>query len=440
MLLISDPLEKVLIITYYWPPSGGSGVQRWLKFVKYLPSFGWEPVVFTPENPSFDIRDESLLKDVSPALDVIHFPIWEPYQAFQWLTKLTGKKARPADFISTGKRSLFQKAATWIRGNVFIPDARVSWVRPSVTFLEDYLRRNGIRTIITTGPPHSVHLIGLRLRQRLDNLRWVADFRDPWSEWDLLDTLMLTRWARGRHRSLERQVLTQADAVTSIAPFHVRRLEALSGRRVELLTNGFDETDFQGITHTRTQRFTIRHMGVVDELRDPRPFMNAVRKAMQENAGLRNHLAIEFIGQVNAAFVAWVTADDELNAVTKFVGQLSHQQLLAWYGKTDVMVLVLAYTSIAPGNLPGKFFEYMASGNPIFCMGPRNGDAASIIDQHHLGIVHEREDEAGMKRSLLSLFADWKEGKLHSGQPSSGFSRRALTQKLVELLNKLQAS
>src|SRR5688500_17692581 len=181
--------KKVLIIAYYWPPSGGSGVQRWLKFVKYLPQFGWEPYVFTPENPSFAIRDESLLKDVPPEAEVIHFPIWEPYEAFFRVSGLFGNRqtAKPTSLVSSSKtRSVFQRLSTWVTGNLLIPDPRRFWVKPSVNFLHEFLQENEIGTIITTGPPHSMHLIGRNLKRRNPHLRWFADFRDPWSDWGLL--------------------------------------------------------------------------------------------------------------------------------------------------------------------------------------------------------------------------------------------------------------
>jgi hypothetical protein len=182
--------KRVLIITYYWPPSGGSGVQRWLKFVKYLVKAGWEPIVFTPENPSFTIQDKSLQKDVPASVEVIKFPIWEPYQLFFKVSALFGNKnVQQTDFISTEKKTFFKSISAWIRGNFFIPDARVLWVKPSVEYLTDFIARNKIDKIITTGPPHSIHLIGLRLKKLNPELKWVADFRDPWGEWDLLDTL-----------------------------------------------------------------------------------------------------------------------------------------------------------------------------------------------------------------------------------------------------------
>src|SRR6185436_12694747 len=218
--------KKVLIIAYYWPPSGGSGVQRWLKFVKYLPSFGVMPYVFTPENPSFGLKDASLLKDVPPEAEVIHFPIWEP---FGGVNKVQGGE-------STSK-SLFKKITNWLRGNLIYPDPRVFWVKSSAQFLNDFVKTNGIEVIITTGPPHSVHLIGERLKKKNPNLKWLADFRDPWSEWGVLLSFNLTSWAKRIHRRMERNVLTLADRVLTITPFYVNQLERLSGRKVDLITN-----------------------------------------------------------------------------------------------------------------------------------------------------------------------------------------------------------
>lgn len=430
--------KKVLVITYYWPPSGGSGVQRWLKFVKYLTKEGWEPFVFTPENPSFMIQDKSLEKDVPASVEVIRFPIWEPYQLFFKLASLTGRKnIQQTDFISTGKKSFFQKISSWIRGNFFIPDARVFWVKPSVEYLRDFVERNQIDKIITTGPPHSVHLIGLTLKQSTKELKWIADFRDPWSEWDLLDTLSLSAWARARHKKLEHRVLTTADQVITIAPYHVDRLQVLSGRNVELITNGFDEDDFSHIEHTPTQKFTIRHIGVVDELRDPQPVMNALKELCLADVDFAKSVFVEFIGKVNSAFKTRVAADEVLNKITKFTDQMPHDQLLKVYGTTNLQLLVLAHTAIAPGNLPGKFFEYLASGNPILAIGPVQGDAAHVLHESQAGKIHERTDAEGIKNSLYNYFEDWKKGVKVSRKGAEKFTRRNLTKELIQLLEQI---
>jgi glycosyltransferase involved in cell wall biosynthesis len=429
--------KRVLIITYYWPPSGGSGVQRWLKFVKYLVRAGWEPYVFTPENPSFTIRDPSLEKDVPPQAEVIRFPIWEPYQIFFTINRWLGRaNLQQTDFISTGKKSLMQKISAWIRGNFFIPDARLFWVKPSVRYLQDFVMRNQIDKIITTGPPHSVHLIGLRLKESNSQLRWLADFRDPWSEWDLLDTLSLSGWARGQHKKMEKRVLAVADRVITIAPYHVKRLEALSGRPVELITNGFDEEDFNAIIPVPTKKFTIRHVGVVDELRNPRPAMAALRQLCVEEESFLTQVVVEFIGNVNTAFKNFIQDDPVLRKVTVFTGNVPHNQLLQLYGSTNLQLLVLAHTAIAPGNLPGKFFEYLASGRPILAIGPREGDAGKILKETNSGVICESSDTEGIKMALKDFFIRWKSGDAVTFRAPLKFSRQYLTTQLIFLLEQ----
>lgn len=429
--------SKILIITYYWPPSGGSGVQRWLKFVKYLSRQGWEPVVFTPENPSITTFDPTLEKDVPPSVEVLRFPIWEPYRLFFQIQKWLGKQpGKASDFITVGKKGFFQAMSAWIRGNFFIPDARIFWVKPSVVFLTEFIQQYNINRVVTTGPPHSLHLIGLALKKKLPSIQWIADFRDPWSEWDLLDTLSLTAWARAKHRQLEHCVLATADQVITISPYHVRRLEALSGRKVNLITNGFDEEDFIGLQHVTNQRFTIRHIGIVDELRDPRPVMQAIKTLLESHSAMMRNLQVEFIGNVNSSFKAWVEGDSVLSKITSFANPLPHEKLIKVYGDTDLQLLVLAHTSIAPGNLPGKFFEYLASGNPILAVGPTDGDAAQVLKETAAGIIHRETDQKGLVESLLKFYQDWKMGKPRQAGRAATYTRKNLTEQLIRCLEE----
>lgn len=429
--------KKVLIITYYWPPSGGSGVQRWLKFVKYLPSFGWKPYVFTPENPSFAIRDESLLKDIPAEASVIHFPIWEPYDAFFKLSGLLGSKksAKPTDLVSGKKKSLFQKISTWIRGNFFIPDPRVFWVKPSVKFLLRYLQENAIDTIITTGPPHSVHLIGLKLKKKQPSLKWFADFRDPWSDWGLLDSLMVGTIARKFHKKLEAQVMRTADEVITITPFYVRKFEKLSGRKVQLLTNGFDEDDFKNLVIQKHERFIIRHAGIVNEKCDPRPFMLAVKALAQEHAAFRSAVQIDFVGEVHPDFRAFVLNDEALQGITTFTATIPHKQLMKLYGESAILLLVLTGYKDGEGFLPGKLFEYLATGLPVLGVGPEQGDAAALLKTTGAGEMIDGEKTSSIKTFLLQTFDAWQR-RDSIAQPTGfdEYSRRGITKALTDLL------
>ncbi len=430
--------KKVLIITYYWPPSGGSGVQRWLKFVKYLPGFGWQPYVFTPENPSFAIKDESLLADVPPSAEVLKLPIWEPYDVFTRLSKLTGNKhheVKPTTLIGGGG-SLFQRVSTWIRGNMFIPDPKRFWIKPAARFLTDLVKDNQIGTVVTTGPPHSMHLIGYKLKKNIPSLRWVADFRDPWSEWGLLDSLATGSIARRIHRRMEAKVLKAADEVITITPFYVRQFSALAHRDVHLITNGFDEDDFADLQYTPSSRFVIRHVGIVNERCNPRPFMAALRRLSERNAEFGRQVRMEFIGEVHPRFRAEVDQDALLRGITGFTPNLPFKDLIPRYGDASLLLLVLHGYKDAEGYMPGKLFEYLATGIPVIGIGPRDGDAAALLKESGAGTMIAAEDGERIEHTLLAAFEGWNQGQAH--KPLSAgvtrYSRRELTRKLAEIL------
>jgi hypothetical protein len=432
------PKKKILIVTYYWPPSGGSGVQRWLKFVKYLPQFGIKPFVFTPANPAFAVRDESLVKDIPDEAEIIRFPIWEPYDAFLRISNFFGSKkpVTPAQLVKAKQESLFEKLSTWIRGNLFVPDPRRFWVRPSVKFLDAYLKENQIQTIVTTGPPHSMHLIGYKLKKKNPELQWIADFRDPWSGWGLLDSLKVSKAARKLHSNLEYKVLTTADVVTTITPFYVKHFADLGGRKVELLTNGFDEDDFKDVVITRADKFIIRHVGIINEKCNPVPFMIALGNLMKDDKDFLSDVRVEFIGDVNAAFRSFVERSPGIKEVTFFIPAVPHKQLMKIYGSSSLLLLVLTGYKDAAGYMPGKLFEYIATGLPVLGVGPENGDASVLIRQSKSGKMIDDSDEEGLKKYLKEVYRRWKENQLQgqANESRAQYSRRVITESLSRLI------
>jgi len=432
-------MKKVLIITYYWPPSGGSGVQRWLKFVKYLPSYQWEPHVFTPENPSFTIQDPSLEKDVPPEAEVIRFPIWEPYDFFYRISGWFGTKrqASPAAVVPSKNRTLFQNISAWIRGNLFIPDPRRFWVKPSVEFLSDYLTRNGIQTVITTGPPHSLHLIGLKLKSKDPSLRWLADFRDPWTSWGMWDSLMVSKLVRKLHRKMEARVLASANEIITITPFYARQFEHLAQRPVRLLTNGFDEDDFREIVYRRTNKFIIRHVGIINEKCDPRPFMEGLKRKIASDGDFARDVQVEFIGEVHPDFRQYISETSVLQKVTVFPGSVPHEDLIALYGSSSLLLLILTGYKDAEGFLPGKLFEYFATGLPVMGVGPTDGDAAALIKETGAGVMVESKDEAGIRKALDDAYRGWqRDEKPHINFSGvQAFSRKQITAQLADILS-----
>jgi glycosyltransferase involved in cell wall biosynthesis len=430
--------KKVLIITYYWPPSGGSGVQRWLKFVKYLPQFGYTPYVFTPENPAFDIKDESLLKDIPVEAEVIKLPIWEPYQAFQKLAKIfTGKKvkANPNEMVMKQNTSLFQKISVWVRANLFIPDPRVFWVRPSVSFLRDFIVENKIRTVITTGPPHSIHLIGLRLKENNPGIKWIADFRDPWSEWGFLQNLPLLPITKSYIKRLERKVLQHANEVITVTPSWVTMFEKLGNRRVKLLTNGYDEDDFINFKRVKSDKFIICHVGIVNEQCNPTPFMQAIKQLLLSKPELAAELRIRFIGDVKKSFIEEVQRDEQLNSVTEFIDRVSHERILEYYREVSVSLLILTGYKEPESYLPGKIFEYIRVGAPVLGVGPVDGDAAAVLKLAQSGIMIENENSTRIIEFVEEQLQRWLINQINQSQSDIlKFSRYELTNELTRLL------
>jgi glycosyltransferase involved in cell wall biosynthesis len=277
----------------------------------------------------------------------------------------------------------------------------------------------------------------LKLKRKYPDIKWIADFRDPWSEWDLLDTLSLTSLAKARHVKLEHQVLTMADRVITIAPYHVDRLKELGGRDVDLITNGFDAEDFAEMERIPNERFTIRHIGIVDELRNPRPVMEVIKKICDEHPDMSSLLKVEFIGNVNSNFKTYINSDPILSLVVSFQLQVPHSKLLKIYGQTDLQLLVLAHTAIAPGNLPGKLFEYLASGNQILAVGPIEGDAAQVLRKTKSGVIHEHKDAEGIQKSILHFYQAWRDRKNIPDRDVADYTRDKLTDKLISVLESL---
>lgn len=423
--------KKVLLITYYWPPSGGSGVQRWLKLTRYLPEFGWTPVVFTPENPAFELKDRSLEKEVHPDIEVLKFPIWEPYS----LAGLKAGTAPPA--AKSGSGSVFSGFMRWVRGNFILPDPRIFWVRPASDFLIDYLKTSDIRLIITTGPPHSIHLIGRRIHRKLPHIKWIADFRDPWSQWGLLDTLHTGSLARWVHKKLELSVLKEANHIITITPFYQRQFEQLSSRRVQLFPNGFDAADFQDFNPQKPEKFMLRHVGVVNERCNPLPFLASVAEwAVTRKVAIE----VNFTGKVHEPFRQQVLATPGLKEITTFTAPVPHADLIRLYESSSILFIVLTGYKDGAGFLPGKLFEYLATGLPITGTGPLESDTADLLRQTGGGELF-LENDPGLLNWLDFHYARYQQGELTipvNDIVLQRYTRKAVAGRLADFLNKLR--
>jgi glycosyltransferase involved in cell wall biosynthesis len=427
--------QRVLIISYYWPPYTGSGVQRWLKFAKYLPEFGWEPVVYTPESPEYGLQDESFLKEIPDACTVIKRPIWEPYKLLN-LFKGKSKQSNIGLVKSNASKGLKDKVLNWIRGNIFIPDPRVFWVRPSVRFLTQYLKANPVDVIITTGPPHSMHLIGLGLKQKL-GITWLADFRDPWSKLDFLDQFMVTAWSRKRYENFESKVLKHADAVLGTSHSMKDFLQDFDHQKFYTITNGYDESDFDNIPNVQPEKFIISHTGLLNENRNPSNLWKVLNELCEENEAFSNELEIQLTGLVDSNVVAIIQAYPLLKARLKLQAYQPHSEVIRQNAKAAVLLMLINNTHNANANIPGKLFEYLAVKRPILSIGKKSADASKIVEACHAGFALEYDATTELKAALLQLFEAYQSQSNNNKafKNIEQYSRKALTKKLAELLN-----
>lgn len=444
--------KKILIITYYWPPAGGPGVQRWLKFAKYLPEFGWKPVIFTPENPSYPLLDESLMKDIPENIEIVKTKIWEPYQLAEKLNK-SNKKFKAGQFDVGKNQSWKSKLSIWIRGNFFIPDARVFWVKPSVTFLEQYLKENKIDVVVTSGPPHSLHLIGLNLKKKFPDLKWIADFRDPWTEISYYKHLKLTKNSDKKHRQLESDVFKNADFTLATSYTDAENFRK-NGANAVCITNGFDESDATtplsktgenqqnnpptlqpSNSQTLKQKFTLSYIGVLEQLRNPENLWKVLDDLVATHSNFAESFSLKFVGRIDDKILQSIENSGLKNHILN-LGYISHDKAVQEMQSSDMLLITNFPNESSKGIIPGKIFEYLATGKQIISFGPDQADVSKILNETHAGKHFSYKDSETIKHFILEKFELWKNGNLlENNQNIEQFSRKNLTKKLVDILD-----
>jgi len=415
--------KKVLIITYYWPPSGGPGVQRWLKLSNYLLENNVKPIIYTPSNPKYPSVDESLLKDINPEIEVIKKPIFEP---FGNLFSKIRKKGIP----KKKDQSIFDKFLIYLRGNLFIPDSRIFWVNSSVGFLSKYILENKIESIITTGPPHSLHLIGLKLKSIL-NITWYADFRDPWTKINYHKKLKLSLRSKKKHLQLENKVLSLCDRIIVTSNKLLKDYNEITETPISLITNGFD---YQKLQLELDEKFSITHIGRLLPERNPKILWNALKELCTINKNFKNNLKINFIGNVSENLRKEIKTNNLENSVV-YHNYIKYNDTIPYLIKSQILLLIESDDKESSYAIPAKIFEYINSGRPIIAIGPKDSEIKQIIDETKSGKYFLYTEYDKLLSCLSNSYYLYESKKLHSTSINiDKYHRKNIAKKLSNII------
>ena len=420
-------MKKVLVITYYWPPSGGAGVQRWLKFVKYLPDFGIQPVVLTvdPAQAEYPFFDRSLEADIASELEVYRTDCRGVYD---WYKRLTGSKTAPyGGFVNEGKSGLLQKIARFVRGNFFLPDARRGWIKYAFAEACRIIEKHGIDTFITTGPPHSTHLVGLKLKKKY-HAKWIVDFRDPWTSIYYNDSLYQTRWAQKTDLRQEQSVLDACDHLLLVSVDQEKL--SVASQKVTFLPNGFDAGDFDVKKSDFPKDFTFCYTGTIAG-------NYPVAKLLETFDFLRTYAAFKLVFVGSVADGIKKDFNDRLGDSVEFIDFVSHPEAIEFMLSSYILLLIIPKTKSNKFIMPGKVFEYLATGKSIMVVGPPDSKAAQIITQAKAGAAFDYDDAEGMKKFMLGQYQLFRKKKHPDTDVDfiQGFNRKTLTRKIAGIID-----
>lgn len=436
-------MKRVLIISYYWPPTGGSGVQRWVKFARYLPEEGWQPVIYTPENPEQLVVDHTLESEIPAEAEIIKTHITEPYGLYKKFLRKSGhsKETVEVNPVNARKKSFLQKAAMWVRGNLFRPDPRCLWIKPSVRFLRKYLMEHPVDLIVSTGPPQSMHIIGWKLAEATGK-PWIADFRDPWTKIFYFKHLSMTKATERWHKRMEKRILDDADAVVAVSPLVQQEFQAITQTPVELITNGYDECDFPDGRNRDAEGgpekdFVIAHTGLFAADGNPERLWEVLAEKCSKDDEFRKRLKIKLIGKTDEQVITSIK-DAGLEDSLIDMGYQTHAEAVRQQRQASLLILPLRKEPEYKAVLPGKLFEYLASWRPVLGIGQTDGAMSMILNQAKTGVVLDWEDNKSMARFIDLCWNNHMSGRLTVEDADiSQFTRRNLTRRMAALFGQL---
>lgn len=415
-------MKKILLIAYYFPPCGGAAVQRWLRLLPLLVESGFDVTVLTTQDGDYIIKDESLLNKIPANVKV--FRTFTPTMSKLWKTINSDGTSLPYGSLSTTKSmSVSKRLMFWIRLNLIIPDVRIIWNPFAKRKAIKLCKENDYDWIITTGPPHSTHLIGLYLKKRF-HIKWLADFRDPWTQIIYLQIEKQNAAIKLVNKILEKKVVKNADVNLIVSKSIAKQLP--DGNKV-VFYNGFDLEQFQHIDYVSTDKFRIKYIGQITEGQDIYSLLDFISKHI-DNQGIKD-IEFSFIGTRSLKPM-------DYSIPIKMIDYLPHDKAIAEMINCEILILMINNYPNNQGMLTTRLFEYIAAKTPILCFGPLDGEAASIINDSDAGYVSDNQNE-DVWNFIHTGYSNWKNSiNQRNTHDVSQWSVQKQSQRLIDILNQ----
>ena len=430
-------MKKVLIVTYYWPPAGGPGVQRVLKFAKYLPQFGWQPIILTVKNGEYPAIDESLVKEVPQNLSIFKSKSLEPNNIYKKITGIRNNQNIPVAILAGKNLNWKKKISKWIRLNLFIPDAKIGWKPFAVNKGKQIIGELKPDLIFSSSPPPTVHLIAKSLKQ-YSNIKWVADLRDPWTDIYYYHNLKKSKFAAQLDRYFELSVLKNADQLCTVSK---DLLNIFKNKKpdidINIITNGYDPEDIPNITGSEKYgKFTIAYTGKLNNQQNPINLWRTLQRLVKENRSFAQNFQMVFMGNFSDEIYRSIE-NHELTSYLTDLGYVKHGIALKNLQKSHLKLLLIPNTGNNKGIITGKLFEYLATDGFVLGLGSKVGDAAKILNETKAGQVFEYSDD--LEKKIYLLYEKWKSGshlKIDRAKIEK-YTRKNLTNNLANIFDQL---
>ena len=432
-------MKKALIITYYWPPSGGPGVQRVLKFAKYLSDFGWEPVILTVENGEYPAIDETLSAEIPENCVVYKTKSAELSALYKKFTGMKTGDSIPVATLAHKNTTWKQKLSNFVRLNFFIPDAKIGWIPYAVREGKKIIKKEKPDIIFSSSPPPTVHLIAMKLA-KWSGIKWVADFRDPWTNIHYLQQQRINPVSKLINKNLEKKVIEKCNAATCVSNNFVNLLTKTNNTKFTVITNGFDN-EINYPVAKNADKFTVLYIGGLTHTRYYPDFVSSVAKLFETGKLDSNFIEFQFVGSIEKDILEDIREKFKHAPNIKIIDYVTHEKALEFMHKADLLLLFLEKGKDYEGHIPGKLFEYLSTGNHILGIGNKNGDTAEIIEKTNTGKIFDPYEIDKIEDEIIFRFNCWankinSEHKINTNEVNK-YTRKKLTQKLAELFDSL---